>query len=351
MKTAFRYIMVPSLFALATAIACSSPGAASPGDACGKYYDAFVGGAARCGASASDVEKDLGSRGDFLRFCQVALKAPGTSVTPTFLEGCAAASNAQTGCRDVDKLPECKTGNGTLPVGAACLGSEQCAGGRCKRPSTSTAGLDCGTCEATIAEGGACSTTATSDAFCGRGLSCQSGKCAKPPASVAAGASCIVMEGNSTSTRSCVTGYYCNVTFAAGTPSGTCEKEVTKGEACTERCAGKYVCINKVCSDRVGEGLACSDAECAANLYCDSAAKTCKKPTEIAVGGECNKQGTVCAANTRCDYGTGGPTTKPTCKALLAENAACGATVQGTCGKQLSCIDDKCQFPDANLCK
>jgi hypothetical protein len=182
-----------------------------------------------------------------------------------------------------------------------------------------------------------------------KGLQCgASNKCEKIPAPVAAGASCYQMSGSSGASLQCVSGYYCNIKINGTATSGVCEVLPGKGEACSSRCASGFDCNNKVCVAPVAEGGACPNGhDCAEGLSCDMSSKTCKAGRIIGAGEGCGVPGMKCGVGLACDYNMD----MPVCKALLGENAACGPTVDARCGALLSCVDGKCQFPDANLCK
>jgi hypothetical protein len=347
--------------ALGAAFACSGPGASSSSDACGVYYDAFGRLLTACETSSSSADT-LGARAEFVRFCGIALSAPGTGVTAASLSACAAAINKIPGCptAKLEEIPECVQPNGSLPAGAACLGSDQCAGGVCSRTTMpvsdagapATTGLNCGTCAPTLAEGEACN--GSSGVTCARRLSCLNGKCAKVPTTatgVAEGGICFSQDANGQTTQSsCASGLTCETQLDPATNklTGTCKKRPGKGEACTTSCATGFVCANKVCVERAGEGGACPVGnECKAGLACDQASKTCKGPTIVNAGGDCAKSGVKCASGLQCTSSGSG---NPTCQAPIAENGACDATAS-RCDRYLKCIDGKCIFPDANQCK
>jgi hypothetical protein len=348
--------------ALFAVFACSTPGPGSgAGDACGAYYDAYAKILTTCATDITASEL-LGSRAAFVRYCGIALSAPGTGTSAAYLNTCAGALNNTTGCDlKLNEIAGCEPQNGSLATGTACLGSDQCAGGACSITTTTnpdagtstTTGLNCGKCAPALAEGEACGNSSVN---CARRLSCINQKCAQPPTSgsgVAEGGVCYTQDAMGMVTQSgCGSGLSCDIKFDTATnrSAGTCKRQPAKGEACTTRCASPLVCANKVCVDASTEGGPCpTGAECKGSLVCDQMTKTCKGPTIVEAGGECGKANVKCASGLNC-ISAGAGVSK--CQTPIAENGACNANDQASrCDRYLKCIDGKCIFPDANLCK
>ncbi len=363
-----------SCLGLLAVAACSSTTTTAPGqaisDACGRVFEAYAKVDALCVAEGARGQPSgsylAAQKGSFARSCGNLASAPGSGITTAYLDACASALNAVSACTvDSDKVEACRTPLGTLGDGAGCADDSQCASGDCKTSSsisggdagvTGDAGLAtkakyCGTCVPTLAEGAAC--VVTSGASCRPDLRCAGGKCVTR-APVADGVSCVVGSGAS-DTLSCKVGSFCDYTTTGGTPTGTCKKAPARGEACTTECAPGSACIAAKCTEPLADGSPCtSKTECRSSSRCSSPEKKCVARTYSAEGSACGGvQGTGCAAALSCVY-AGTDSSNGVCRARVPEGGPCTEVSSGTsptCDYYLTCVDNKCQFEDANLCK
>ncbi len=371
------FFFTASCLGLLAVAACSSTTTATPGqansDACGRVFEAYAKVDALCvaeGAKGQPSGSYLGAqKGSFARSCGNLASAPGSGITTAYLDACASALNAVTACTDSDKVDACRTPMGTLGDGAGCADDSQCASGDCKNSSSSSGGSDagvsgdaglaakakyCGTCVPTLAEGAACGTAGIT-ASCRQDLRCAGGKCVTR-APVADGVSCVFGSGSNFGTLSCNLGSFCDYTTTGGTPTGTCKKVPARGEACTTRCATGSVCIAAKCSEPLADGAPCTGTgsnECKASSSCSTTDKKCVARTYAGEGGACGTNASSCAAGLSCVY-TGTDFSNGVCRARVPEGGPCTEVSSGTsptCDYYLTCVDNKCQFEDANLCK
>ncbi len=191
---------------------------------------------------------------------------------------------------------------GTIADKGACKFNEECVSAYC------LAIKGCGTCTARAAEGAACD---GSDSGCQTGLTCQSQKCAKPPAGGQIGSDCNGGSGQ------CPDGAFCGV--ASGATKPTCLAQLDSGAACS------------------GSG------QCKTGFYClpGSPSGTC---TAVAKAGDaCTMVQGIdptqpCDATSICVAGTDG---KGTCKTYVGPGSACASSLECR-GMDLLCTDGKC---------
>ena len=150
----------------------------------------------------------------------------------------------------------------------------------------------------------------------------------------------------------------CTTDYCAS-PADTCQRTLARNAACSsgQRCAGYLVCLGGVCTDRGGEGAACtlSDfGDCLIDYQCVSG--FCRKVAQCGqgqVGGACNSH-SDCVTTAYCDYQT------YTCVAKVALGVSCSSSVAclspNVCNNYthvcapLSDIDGPCSYA-TNDCK
>jgi hypothetical protein len=271
----------------------------SPSHACEAYATAFCGRLEACtpflmraayGDGTSCVQR-------MAKGCLPALTARGSVVTPTLMEGCATAIEAQTCDEALDnQQPSACDVPGNLPMWAPCGVSAQCQTGYCNM----TSGL-CGSCvprvgatakcivdsdcSATlVCHVGTCVGPGSAEAPCGptapclRTLTCIGGKCAPPipvggPCTAptdcdgAHGAFCNLLTKKCAQTEMAADGYPCG--FVA-TDGGTIAVACAGGESCGR--------VNPkgqgTCHPTAADGAPCGpDIACLAPAVCSSAAR------------------------------------------------------------------------------
>jgi hypothetical protein len=241
--------------------------------------------------------------------CPTALAANGTKTTPSDLESCVAALNAETCDEALDnQQPSACSIPGSLAAGAACGSDWQCQTGFCEL----TFGTLCGTC-ATRAMGKAPDGGAVCavDAQCAATLVCAAGSCVSP-----------------------------------GMMGATCSN--------TQPCLRTLACIGGTCKTPLALGATCAaatDCDGSKGLYCDATSKTCKQTGTAAAGAACGivSGGLVsCTGGSACANITMG---MGTCHQPAADNAVCGAGV--LCQPPAQCIKStayNCELPNAGNC-
>ena len=200
---------------------------------------------------------------------------------------------------------------GKVPPGGGCKDDSECAGGFCQRGSAfPTPGCD-GVCTAYPKRGDACSDRCAPEDYCDAttrvclarkpaGATCAVGECeiglqcAGPDGSAVCrgpgqrGESCVPLV---TVERSCALGLYC--AGQGSFPSGTCTQRVGEGEACTStpECQDGLLCVaasdgTATCARPLVEGAACvptptlGEAGCRLELSCDAASNRCRRLPE-----------------------------------------------------------------------
>jgi hypothetical protein len=237
------------------------------------------------------------------------------------------------------QLPACAGIAGSLPDGAPCTASLQCASGSCGKGNDTQHPL-CGACAKPPAPAG-----------CGDGGACQpdeqcnSGSCQKVVTGVALGQAC-------DATHFCASPNICRAAAANGT---TCQPLPKLGEACS----GIRFCADSLCTaamrceatpmlgqpckkDAVFNRYTCADAD-----VCDemaAAGPTCVlRPS---AGGSCTpapgnhlEQGS-CASGLYCSCPSGAAPCM--CVRRRQEGDTCGAT-NDLCVPGTSCVSGKCE--------
>jgi hypothetical protein len=327
------------------ALACgtsSSTPSSTPDAACDRYFNAIFGKVAACEGNTAYTGDELAT---FRVLCEHAINAPGSGITPAWLDSCSAAVAGfmcGSGLDPLDNSP-CTTPTGTLTDGAACGSDTQCrAVSFCKKGQTTTA-LDggtltttnpCGQCAARVPDGSAC-VTANGDQ-CMIGSGCSNGTCT-PSMTSDVGGPC-------TGGSSCKRGLACD--FVAG----KCIALAAAGAACqtSSQCQLGLVCVKGTCGQPVAQGGACAvSSDCAQALGCDAVAKTCQPLRYEKPGGPCDGQVGKCEIRS-CKVPPG--STMGTCPPVLAVGAACGASVMGVCDDLAECTNGTCQLADPGAC-
>jgi hypothetical protein len=238
------------------------------------------------------------------------------------------------------QLPACSGTAGSLPDGAPCTTSLQCAGGSCGKGSDAQH-PKCGACAARPAP-----------AACGDGGACQSDE-------LCISGSCQKVVTGVTLGQACDATHFCaapNICGAAGAGATTCQPMPKLGEPCSGIlfCADKSLCTSaKKCEPTPLEGQPCKrDAVfnrdmCAAADTCDETAAG--GPTCVArpgAGGACTpapggalEQGS-CASGLCCSCPSGAAPC--TCIRRRQEGDTCGAA-NDLCVPGTSCVSGKCE--------
>jgi hypothetical protein len=247
--------------------------------------------------------------------CPLALGASGTKMTPSDLEQCVHALEAQTCDQALDNpQPAACAIPGTLATGAACGSDWQCASSFCEL----VAGTLCGTC----------STRATSGQHAPDG-----------------GAVCVVDED-------------CAANLACA--AGTCVTPGAVGATCsgTQPCLRTLTCIGGKCATPLAVGAACTaatDCNGSLGLYCDTAStKKCVQAGTATSGQPCGAVSSTlvaCVGGALCaNIGMQG---QGTCHQPAGDGAPCGTLAGIGCTLPAQCIDAtgyKCVLPDATSC-
>ncbi|MCA9583736.1 MAG: hypothetical protein KC657_00085 [Myxococcales bacterium] len=344
----------PSVFALlasgALVVACSSStgnGGSSASGACDAYFDAVFSPSTKCGRTSLNVapSQQADVRARFNSVCEKALAAPGQGITAAFLSDCASKLQAAPCGADFDEI--CAQPAGSLENGAACGDDTQCKSKECKKAS----GTACGKCEAQAAIGQPCDPRSSN---CVDGASCvtkdgTTGTCEASP-KLKEGEVCFDPSKPSSGLGNCASGLRCAI-GAASAPA-KCAPRGAAGADCSSSgdCLTELTCVDKKCAPPPGEGAACATGtRCASGLACDATAKKC---APIVYG----KAGDVCdSATKRCERGSCervGDTATGKCVDPIPDGGPCGAPNETReCDVLASCIDGKCQLPDAAQCK
>lgn len=332
-------------FASSMLVACSSVAENNNtiDGACSTYASAFRRYANKCG-SEEGLTSDTRWAAMEARMklaCQSSLALPGTGIQPSQVASCAnALADASCNAKTSD-IPACDFPPGSLADGAACTDSSQCKSEACvKTASSSGSTPSCGTCQARIPVGGAC----TTEDRCVDNAMCDftTKKCIALVKN-GAGGSCDSAKG-----ESCQTGLYCDYT------TNVCKTRAAAGQACssTSPCDSGLTCdsTSKTCYQPTvaTEGQACgasTKARCGSDLACDAMTAKCVKINWVAPGGDCG------APYSTCLHGSCSSTTKK-CPALIPDGGACTSDRStGVCDDFASCIDGKCQLPGQVVCK
>lgn len=270
-----------------------------------------------------------------LRHCIREGALPGHSQTIAYLTQCADALNGSDSC---DFPPACTADHrfGSLPLGSACVDSDQCQSGECKH-----APYECGTCVAPLAEGETCG----GSVHCAPHLVCRSeeppvGTCQKPPRTIP-----VVADGEPCS-RLTFERIDCSeptsrcLKVRDGNP--VCGPRRRFGEFCGEGdCERGLACVASACAAPLSVGAPCTgDRECMYGLRCDGSTKRC-----ATYGGEGETCGsfTDCLQGLRCDAGR--------CVRAAQEGQPCDASASSPpCESPLDCIRGVCKLLSADVC-
>jgi hypothetical protein len=245
--------------------------------------------------------------------CPTALAANGTKTTPSDLEQCVAAINAETCDEALDNpQPSACSIPGSLAAGAACGSDWQCSTSFCQL----TAGTLCGTCAT-------------------RAMPGQKGPDGGPE---------------------CLVDGQCAANLVCG--AGSCVSPGMMGATCSnmQPCLRTLACIGGTCKTPLALGATCAaatDCDGSKGLYCDLTAnpKTCKQTGTAMAGAMCGivSGGLVsCTGGAECANITMG---QGTCHPPAADNAPCGAGVG--CQAPAVCIKSTayaCELPNAGNC-
>lgn len=199
-----------------------------------------------------------------------------------------AVKKALPGCVESD-LPDCEAViQGTLPAGATCTKSAECAepaggGAYCEKPDGATQGTCVQEPRGKLGDG--CSSTCTEK---GSSTMCEGGG--------GTGGT----GGGTSGNASCYTndGLYCE---------GTCKPVIPLDGACEySGCVTGAYCAQGKCTALPGPGSSCAQSyECAPGAYCDETTTTCQAAKQD--GQPCQYSG-ECASDS-CNNGTCGPDT------------------------------------------
>ena len=290
--------------------------------------------------------------------CRTWLGAPGSRITPARLHACSARvradcldgpapfqsyfqffwAHAKRGTCDFD-IP------GTLPDGAPCGDSTQCAGGLCFRPSGG-----CGTCVSRATVGELCLPYG-----CAKGATCEYCKYENfpppppaPPAPSCPGLRCLAdvtrgIEDQPCTFLGCAQGLVCD---HAGT--GKCTPPRPPGAPCTSDDACTYYwCDRGVCADQSAEGGGCTmSRNCRPGLNCNSDRRcvpSAPPAPKLPLGAKCAYDDQCAPGNPRC--------VDRTCVPLARLGEACRGTLDCEDNPFVECIEGKCQLFDPGACR
>lgn len=204
---------------------------------------------------------------------------------------------------------ECKaTVTGLVVIGQACISSDECADGYCKKEG------DCpGICTAKTAKDGDC----TQGGVCADGLHCVKGKCSD---SGWGGT-----DGGCNQSSDCASTAYCDYSSA----SPTCKTKGDSGAKCNAgaSCKSGFTCSKGACTAVAKVGEPCSGQDsCESGAACapdaTGNAGVCVKVVEL--GGAC-KTNSECRTLDAVCLGADGA---KTCKVLPGKGEACGVADQ-----------------------
>lgn len=285
----------------------------SPMQACTDFATAFCSQLAKCTPFA--FQANYGDMNTCVTRssipCPAALGANGTTMTPSDLEQCVSAVNAETCDEALDNpQPSACSIPGTIAAGAACGSDWQCTTSFCQL----VPGSLCGTC---------------TDRKMG-------------PRAPDAGAECAV-DAQCAATLVCA--------------GGSCVSPGMMGATCSnaQECMRTLTCIGGTCKTPLAVGATCAaatDCDGSKGLYCDlKTTKTCKQTGTAMVGGACGivSGGLVaCIDGSNCANMTMG---MGTCHQAAADNAPCGPGIG--CMSPAVCIKStsySCELPNAAMC-
>lgn len=237
--------------------------------------------------------------------CMPGLTAEGNQATPSQMDSCAQAVEAETCDEAMDNpQPSACDVPGTLPVGATCGAGSQCATGYCRL----NPGTICGTC---TAHGGATAKCVV-DADCAASLVCHLGTCMGP---APLGAPC-GLEAPCLRTLACI--------------GNKCQAPVPLGGACT----------------------APTDCDSAHGGYCNLRTKVCEQ-TQTVAAGPCGLLGDGGATVVTCSGGASCGNLTRAGQGICHQAAADGSL----CGPDINCLlpaictsTARCTLPNPAFC-
>jgi hypothetical protein len=207
---------------------------------------------------------------------------------------------------------------GTVANGGACFSSADCAAGTCDLGATCP-----GACLAFATQGQACDPV---KAVCSPGLTCDTTT-----------STCKAISGVG-GPCPCLAGEYCD------TGTTTCLAKVATGPCASgDECAFGSVCVQGQCARYVAVGTACNGtaetSACGIGSYCDPGTSTCLAWPLV---------GQSCASFPVCQTGYCDPATS-ICTAPKATGAACTSPLQCQSGDYCDLVGDKtCKTEKAN---
>jgi len=277
------------------------------------------------------VQSDVSSCLNRVQYCPDVLFSTGSTRTPAQVAECAQRWSSLS-CGEVNAgAIDCTTA-GTRAVGEPCLYASQCSSQVC----SNAGGASCGVCQATAAEGQACSATEP----CAIRLVCSGGICSKPPVVAeegrfAAGEAC-------SEARGCVKDFACRPTDPAIATSRRCIALPGLDEPCwAGKCsAGHYCASSNLCTLRPATGQPCASDEasgepdCAAEAYCSGALCVAR----ATAGSPCRSS--ECGVGLACLEPQ--PSGIGTCLRVQSEGASCSAPFE-RCARATECKAGRCE--------
>lgn len=296
-------------------VACSSSddSNASPDSACQGYAQSVCSKLQSCAPDLlPGIYTDVPTCTTRLKIeCLNAVNAKGTGIKTADVSTCSSAIGS-VACDALlgegNLMPDaCRPKAGTLAAGTACQDSSQCTTTYCKVGATN----QCGACGTRVAAGSKCE----SSKDCEFGLDCS------------ANGTCVALgkAGEACSNDKPCGGLLVCTTSGADATAGTCAAPGNAGDKCT--------------------GQTCDGTKA---LFCNPNTQTCQKATFVGPGSPCGLIGggfVGCSGSgSVCETGDNG---EGTCKAGLADGAACGGPGMGSCQSPARCVNSVCTLPTA----
>jgi hypothetical protein len=287
--------------AMGLLLLCGCGSGESLEQACSDFeHAAFTRGSTCYGVAPPANEDALIARAT--QSCVLSSAAAGSHVSASYWVDCTTMVNNQCAGYQCANYPP-----GDGQVGVPCLASVQCATLWCSGTTVASAdgavapdAVQCGTCEARLAEGAACD--GASDA-CDIGLSCF---------------------------------------------KGTCRTRATNGGACLHwaDCAPPYICRSTgVCGYVAVQGQACqATIDCTTDVGCDAVTKLCVPLVFGEPGAACDGDVHRCVAG-NCDLLAG------SCPAVIPDGMPCDPNDRShVCDDYARCFQGVCQIPTPATC-
>ena len=268
-------------------------------------------------------------------------------VSAAALQACADAIVAPTNCRlSTGPVPTAcavleQKGQGA--TGSACGRNSACASGSCNLSSST-----CGTCEARIAVGGACSSSASSSDTCVNGSDCIGDRCVAD-GTVARGGSCQF-------TQNCAAGLAC--------VGGFCGNLLAENASCTrsDACDGGLFCLDGKCTKRIAVGDDCEQASqlsgadfrevCVKGALCSPTSRKCVVPSYAPSGAACGflEGALVLCATGSCESTGSGAAT---CVGPIADGQPCdeSSSARRYCDIGARCVQGVCVLTRDVVCR